>query len=548
MGQALHLSGGLVSQIGTNTLEFNIQDRITAGTLTLGGVNTTQLDLATNAATTTGNIMTGAGMTALNIGTGMGTGDTITIGSGGIGGCSIVLDGDVTVQGDETVIGDSTFQGNIQLGDNIADTITYVGSVNSNIPFIHGSRSLTIANGATQANLTLKAADNSVAAGGDVILTPGAGATTDGNVRFGQTGSAADADFQIIASTSDATAEAGLRWAPTTAQWQVRYDGDVTWYNIITTATGGTVPDGTDVYQHLEWIGGAWTAVESVTLPNGSNRTISIEAEDTARSLTLSASSAATVTNSGGDTVIAGGAGLTTGAGGDLTLAGGASGVGGTGGDAYVRGGASSTNGNVYLGDTNTVNVFMGAGTNGIQYDSATNTLVAIGTGSINLDTTNNRLEINGGAVVHHANMTATNFAILFNGGDASALHTHAGLSSSDVSVSVTTDGSSTTFVCYITAADAIASAQANAATSSKAIGVRTAANTLMITGVTTIQMEGALTASIGDDLWLSATQAGAITNVAPSTAGQFLVYIGQAKTAGNTPSVYLRPERPLAL
>jgi hypothetical protein len=192
----------------------------------------------------------------------------------------------------------------------------------------------------------------------------------------------------------------------------------------------------------------------------------------------------------------------------------------------------------------------LGDGTNGIHFAAAASppTLAATGTGVINLNVNATRRWAIDGTLVGasgQASITAANFDKLFDGSLVTT-HGHSGLSGADVTVPVTTDGSTTTYVVYATSADAIASAKADAIGTSKLLGVKTATGKVMIAGVTTCTMEGALTAAIGDDLYLSNVTAGRVTNVAPTTG--FLVYVGQAKTAGASPSVYVRPARPLAL
>ena len=194
--------------------------------------------------------------------------------------------------------------------------------------------------------------------------------------------------------------------------------------------------------------------------------------------------------------------------------------------------------------------VDLGDGTNGIHFAATTSppALAATGTATINLNVNATRRWAIDGTLVGasgQASITAANFDKLFDGSLVTT-HGHSGLSGGDVTVSVTTDGSTTTYVVYATAADVIASAKADVVGTSKVLGVKTAANKVLMQGVTTCTMEGALTAAVGDDLYLSSATAGRVTNVAPTTG--FLVYVGQAKTSGATPSVYVRPARPIAL
>lgn len=212
-------------------------------------------------------------------------------------------------------------------------------------------------------------------AGGIIYLTPGlagtGGSPVDGYVRLGNTGD----DFAYLmfentaigAITNPATSGAGFR-ADDSGVMQFRNEGG-DW----TSFGSGTVPDGTAQYQHLEWTGAAWSAVDDLTLPNGANRTIAIADSGTARSLTMHGSDGAAATNSGGATIIRGGAGNTTGTGGDVLIDAGASGSG-TGGALKMSGGdsTSGTPGEAWLnggvGDGVYADIYIGNESGGTIY------------------------------------------------------------------------------------------------------------------------------------------------------------------------------------
>ena len=586
MSRALIIAGGLVAQIAAaGTLQADNLDAITAGPLVLGGGQATSISLGTNAVCTAASLATGANIATLNVGTGAaaktiqigqggGTPDTIEIGTPAGAGATIHLNGNVTVRGTEDVVGNTTFAEDVTLGDATNDailikgTLTFDGGtpgyVGGDIPFNGGSKTISILNGAVVANLTLKAANNSAGAGGNLYLTTGTGslATNTGSIIFGPNNVVDDTAYQLLCNGTDAT-PAGIRYANAagTNKWQVRSDG-LGWVDI---ATGLSLPNGTVTGDILQWTGAAWTNTTFATLNNAASINISHAAGNTQYAITLhgqdgvaGAGGATTVrggngtTNTAGGAVVIQGGGSVTGAAGLLTLAGGAASGAGTGGDIYINGGShvGGTHGNIYIAQDALGIAYFGAGVNGVKYTGATGVLTAIGTGSIDLGVNATRRWSIDGVLVGatgQAAITAANFDKLFDG-SAVTTHTHAGLSSSDVTVSATTDGGALNDVVYLTAADAMAAARANNATTSKAMGVRTAASKVMLTGVATCTMEGALVAVVGNDLWLSSATAGRVTNVAPSAAGEFLVYIGQAKTAGASPTVYLRPERPLAL
>jgi hypothetical protein len=145
--------------------------------------------------------------------------------------------------------------------------------------------------------------------------------------------------------------------------------------------------------------------------------------------------------------------------------------------------------------------------------------------------------------------MTAANFATLFNGGDASTLHVHVGTAAAYVDVTAAVDGASVNDLVYIAASDTITVAQASTLAGSRALGVKSAAGNVRVSGVATVGIEGTLVVAAGNDLYLSTTSAGKVTNVVPESG--YITYIGQAKTGATGPAtctMYVRCERPIAL
>jgi hypothetical protein len=178
--------------------------RGTAGALSLGtDANTTSLNLGTNAA-----------LTAMAIGTGMGTGDTIQIGGGGIGGSLTQIMGDLQVDGVQTFVGgstfnqDATFEGNVTFGNATTDLVSFVSRVgplaNPNINFVkevnHIIRVDTSTTAATGGgSITVRSgAGNTSGAGGNAFYEAGAG---------GATGAGGNASLQ--AGAGGATSGAG---------------------------------------------------------------------------------------------------------------------------------------------------------------------------------------------------------------------------------------------------------------------------------------------------------------------------------------------------
>jgi len=94
------------------------------------------------------------------------------------------------------------------------------------------------------------------------------------------------------------------------------------------------------------------------------------------------------------------------------------------------------------------------------------------------------------------------------------------------------------------------AAAIATAASTSRVAGIVTATNTVKVLGICTCDVEGALSIAAGDVVYLSASEAGAVTNVAPSTATQVVAELGIATAAdsGGTVAVLWQPKAIIVL
>jgi hypothetical protein len=295
--------------------------------------------------------------------------------------------------------------------------------------------------------------------------------------------------------------------------------------------------------------------ISDIAFKNDADYQIYIAGTTVGRSLTIHPSDGIAAGNPGGGVTVRSGNGLTTGAGGLLTLAGGSSTGLGAGGSVRISGGTSGAGvtGSVYLAYTTGTDLFFGQGTNGLHY--AGNVLSAIGLGSISLPNATAGSTVFfqiGGVPVTSAAITAANFDTLFNGGDASALHTHAGLAGSSVDVPVLAGTAVAGQASYVSATGtSIPATAGGTAIASRALGVNQTATSVRIQGVATVSIEGVLVVTPGDELYLSATAAGKVTNVPPFTVGQFITYLGIAKTGATGPAtcdIYLNPDRPLAL
>lgn len=304
-------------------------DRSGAGTLVIGGANSTTVNVGTHAntttvavggaGTTTMNLGTGAAMTALNIGTGMGATDNIAIGGAG---SMTTIGGDLTVNGNEYILGSSdftgtvTFKGNVNVGDGVGtDLLTFsssaftVGDILPNVTQTDdlGSASKEWAE-IYAVNLTLSGALilEDLTVNGDTIL-----------------GSAADDDLTINASV---LGDVGFLAAN---------DHTIAVYPSTGNSNGGSM-----TYRSGD---GAGTGTGGTT--------------------TLEAGTGGGTDGTGGDIEVLGGAGgATNGDGGDVLIAAGSSPGTGVGGNVTIRGGAGDTIGQIFIGDANTSLVTLGTG------------------------------------------------------------------------------------------------------------------------------------------------------------------------------------------
>jgi len=592
MGQALHISGGLVSQIGAGILGVNVLDANSGGAISIGSTAaTTAVNVGTNAnnasvtlggaATTAVGIGTGAANKTINIGS---AGDTINIGDEAPGVQTVTLNikANMTVQGTEHVVGGTTFDADVTLGDAAGDVIllngefTFSGSgtVASDIRFKAGAGrqiyiptaagagdQLSVVAGAAAAggaggNLVLgSGAGQGAGNGGDLILRTGAAGGTGvvGSTYFGPAGNIdLAAAYQLLTNATD---NPGLRYDGLNNKWQLKNNAVDGWKDI---AWGTpTIDAGNATNDHLYWDGTKWTWEVDLKMAAGQN-VMTING-NTQGALTVHAMDVLAGALAGGVTTIRGGNGLLAGAGGALVLAGGSTGAGGTGGNTSVRGGAGAlANGNVLLGDSNTVGVYFGSVANGIGYTAGTGVLKANGTGVINLITTaGTELQFNGVATPNHANIIGTNFVKLFDGSNADALHVHAAAAATSCDIAMTVGTAAANDCCYVinNAGTANADKADNTATATaakaKSIGVygQSGANTVRVAGLASVVCEDVSVP--GNDVYLSETTLGRVQVAVPNTATRFLTYVGTVKVgggAGATISIVVNPDRPIAL
>jgi hypothetical protein len=124
-------------------------------------------------------------------------------------------------------------------------------------------------------------------------------------------------------------------------------------------------------------------------------------------------------------------------------------------------------------------------------------------------------------------------------------------------SITISATGTDSTLVTLTTAQAANtavtvggAAAIATAASTSRVAGIVTATNTVKVLGICTCDVEGALSIAAGDVVYLSASEAGAVTNVAPSSSGQVVAELGIATAAssGGTVAALWQPKAIIVL
>lgn len=209
-----------------------------------------------------------------------------------------------------------------------------------------GSVSITASAGAGVGNsggavtITSGSGGASATSGGLIRLQYGApvGLADHGYLEIGPATPAELANaYQIICNTDDATAEAGLRYNNDESgdKWQVREDGDTTWYDIKHSGNSTSIEPGTADYQILQWndSGSSWDPSNNLTLPDGAARTIAMEDGANGYALTIHGQDGAAAANEGGDVTVRAGDGSSA-----------------VGGDLFLWGGDGSTDGNIYIG------------------------------------------------------------------------------------------------------------------------------------------------------------------------------------------------------
>ena len=159
----------------------------------------------------------------------------------------------------------------------------------------------------------------------------------------------------------------GLRWNEVDVQWEFSNDGYA--WTAIGSGGGLSVPVSTDQYTVLQGDGaGWWTESSNLTLPNGANRTITIQPIDSSgNTLIISGHNSLTAGGDAGGLWLYGGEATGTGNGGGIQIIGGYSnGAPGDGGSVQIEGGLADdgTPADITIGGFSSSFIYIG-GTSG---------------------------------------------------------------------------------------------------------------------------------------------------------------------------------------
>jgi len=210
--RALIINTGVITQqANTDTLIVGDGIDVATGTLTIGATTATTINIGPTATTT-----------AVNIGA-VGTLTTVK--------------GNLQVDGTETVTGTSTMNGNINLGDDTADLVTYTARIATDLPFLKEVNHTIAVDTSTTTdavggNLTINpGGGNGTGDGGNLVITGGAGNTGGGDggdvlINGGTTVSGAEGDI-TVGGTASGTMTWGRAATYTTNIFNTPVDGGV---------------------------------------------------------------------------------------------------------------------------------------------------------------------------------------------------------------------------------------------------------------------------------------------------------------------------------
>lgn len=257
------------------------------------------------------------------------------------------------VSGSLTVAEAFTANGNVDLGNAAGDTISLVGSVDTSITFLTGTDRVIMPasnSGAAGSKLTLQGGGTSFASalGGSAVLCGGSSSTGSGGAAFVWGGDGASDGAVYIGSYHTSSVEIGLSGITTTVS------GPLTVAELL--SANGNVDLGSATSDTISFVG---YVDSNIVFDSATTRYIYPAAKTGGAGAPMYFRGGGTTdANTGGIGYFMGGA-STSGTGGSVILQGGA---GATGGNTVLRGGdGTGTDGAVYVGDSVTSAVYLGA-------------------------------------------------------------------------------------------------------------------------------------------------------------------------------------------
>lgn len=390
-----------------------------------------------------------------------------------------------------------------------------------------------------------KAAPTQIGAGDGMVNVLGAGWTATGGINYGAmmtmkaeqafTSTASGGRIELHTTTNSTDGFTTLGGA-TTERLRIANDGRVS----VGQSGGAIVPAASGAI--LTLAGGITQSGGAVSLTGNAASSLTTSSG----ALTLTSAAAATWSSTAGNLAISGGAAL------QLAAA--------AGNEVVVNDGSADVDFRVES-NAQTHALFVDAGNDrvGVFASTLTHTF-NVGDG------TNSNFSVASGGRIHTYDGTApTDGQVLIGdtvGGNfaKAALTAGSGITITNGAGSITiaavagTDYSVVTLTTAQPVNTAVtvggAAAIATAASTSRVAGIVTATDTVKVLGICTCDVEGALSIAAGDAVYLSASDAGAVTNVAPSTATQVVAELGIATAAsgGGTVTVLWQPKSIIVL
>lgn len=518
------------------------------------------------------NVGTGAGLAALNVGTGMGAGDAITIGGAG---SATTVQGDLTVAQGLTVNGTVTTVSTTNLV--VSDALILLNDGGSGadagiaierggtgddavILWEEGAGRFELGLADTSGGTAVPASISSFVdlaifdlelSGQDVNQAAGAG-----NLRLNADGDLilnADAGSASSVRLVAANAAGDIRFSTAgTERWLFNNGGDLLALADDTYDIGGTSGSRPATVNAATSVVVATGGTSTVTIRDGvvesTTGALLVQAfDDSALNLTGGDGTGA---GTGGTASLNGGAGgPTDGAGGIVNIDGGAGGgTAGVGGAVSILGGNGTTSGaagGVDIGG----GIDNGGGGGAVTIGTNTGTsLVTIGRSdgavpvTVDAGSAGGTSDLTFGArgqslTFNDASNTSLTGSISGETSIVGALNTLAGGSAALATTFTNEEGSAITQgqVVYISSANSVSLADAGA-DAAPANGfyfvvpasiANTASGNFNTAGRTTARFEGSLTLSANDEVFLSASTPGSLTNVAPSGSGEVVQSLG---------------------